>query len=210
VVADVRQMGATEPVHPELYLPFRQVEGHAFLKPRDLVARTDVAPDTLVAAARGVVQGVDPLQPVALVRSFEAILDEASAARRLQGGILAAFAALALLLAALGTHAALAHWVAERRREIGVRLALGARPARVLAMVLGRGARLTALGIGLGLLACAAAAPLTRHLLFEVAATDAETHLGVVALLSAVALLACLLPAWQAARVDPARTLRGD
>jgi putative ABC transport system permease protein len=210
VVGDVRQMGAAEPVHAEMYLPHRQVTSHAFLRPRDLVARVDVEPLTLAAPAREVVRAVDPRQPVALLRSFEEILAEESAPRRLQGAVLAAFAALALLLAALGIHGVLAHWVAQRTREIGVRLALGAHPGAVVGTVLGRGARLTALGVGLGLLGCAAVAPLTRHLLFEVAPTDLATHLSVVALLAGVACVSCVRPAWRAARVDPVRTLRAE
>jgi putative ABC transport system permease protein len=210
VVADVRQMGVAEPVQAEVYLPQRQVTSHGFLRPRDLVLRVEVDPRTLLEGVREVVHGVDPLQPVALVRTYAEILNEASAARQVQGGLLAAFAVLALLLAALGIYGVLAHWVAQRTREIGVRLALGARPQAVVAAVLLQGARLTGLGIGLGWLACAAVAPVVRHLLFGVTPADARTHLSVVALLAFVALAACLGPARRAARVDPAESLRAE
>jgi predicted permease len=210
VVGDVRQMGASEPVEAEIYLPQRQVPSHPVLRPRDLVLRVAVDPLTLVAPVREVVHRVDPLQPVALMRTYAEILDEASAGRRVQGAVLAALASLSLLLAALGVYGVLAHWVTQRRREIGVRLALGAHPRAVLGAVLGHGARLTALGIGLGLLGCAAVAPVVRHLLFEVSPADPGTHLSVIALLALVAFAACLGPAWRAARVDPAESLRAD
>ena len=210
VVADVRQMGAAEPVQPEMYLPYRQVAGHAFLRPRDLVVRAEVEPALLAAGLRGAVRDVDPAQPVALIRTMDEILGEASAAPRLQGAILTAFAGLATLLAALGTHGVIAHWVARSTREIGVRMALGARPAGILAAVLRRGARVTALGVAIGLLGCLAVAPMVRHLLFGVLATDPVTYAGVAAALAGVALASGLFPALRAARIAPVRALRHD
>jgi ABC-type antimicrobial peptide transport system permease subunit len=117
---------------------------------------------------------------------------------------------LSLLLAALGIYGVVAYTVSQRRRETGVRFALGADRRDVLGLVLGEGLRRTALGIAIGLLAALAASRALRGMLYGVSATDPSTYAAVAALLLLVTLLACLLPAWRAARVDPIAALRND
>jgi predicted permease len=214
VVADVRQMGADAPVKPELYVPYRQAAPHwpkppySFFTPRDLVVRTSVDPQSLVAAVRGAIREVDPYQPVSGVRTMDEVLGVETAQRRTGMILLTAFASLALLLAALGIYGVLAFFVVQHTREIGVRLALGARPADVLRLVVGRGMKLTLLGVGLGLAASFAVARLLTSLLYGVSPGDPATYILVAVLLACVALLACLIPARRATKVDPMVALR--
>ena len=208
VVRDIRQMGIEAPAKPEFYLPYRQVNYQQWFAPAHLVVRTSVEPTSLVAAVRREVYAVDPEQPVANVQTMEEILGEESAQRRTGMLLLATFAGLALLLAALGIYGVLSFFVAQHTQEIGVRLALGARPRAIIALVLGKGMRLALAGLGLGL---AGALPLTRLIegqLFGVSASDPLTYAGLALLLAAVALLACYLPARRATKVDPMVALR--
>ncbi len=208
VVADVRQMGVDAAVRAEMYLPYRQTKTHAFFAPRDLVIRAAAEPLNLVPAVRQAIYEVDPQQPISLVRSMDQVLGEETAPRRLGTTLLATFAVLALLLAALGIFGVLSYLVAQQTPEIGVRMALGARPRDILALVLGKGLRLALAGVGVGLLVALALTRLMRSLLFEVSAMDPVTFIVATVLLPAVALLACLVPARRAARVDPLEALR--
>ena len=124
--------------------------------------------------------------------------------------LVAAFAAVALFLAALGIYGVLSYSVSQRTREIGVRMALGARAGSVIALVVGQGLRLAALGAALGLVGALVLSRALRSFLYEVSASDPVTYLGVAAVLLAVGLLACLLPARRAARIDPLIALRYD
>jgi putative ABC transport system permease protein len=132
------------------------------------------------------------------------------APRRFSLELIAGFAGLALLMALVGIYGVVSYAVAQRTREIGVRIALGARVNDIVAMVVGEGVRRTALGIAAGLLGALAASRAVRSLLFGVTPTDPATYAGVVALLLAVTIAACLVPAWRAARVDPLTALRWD
>jgi predicted permease len=214
VVSDVRQMGADAPVKPEMYIPYRQAAPYwpkapySFFTPRDLVVRTSTDPRSLVAAVRGVVHEVDAYQPVSGVRTMDEVLGVETAQRRLGMILLTAFAALALLLAALGIYGVLAFFVVQHTQEIGVRLALGARPADVLRLVVGRGMRLALVGVVIGLAASFGLARLLASLLYEVSPGDPATYALVAVLLACVALLACLVPARRATKVDPMVALR--
>jgi putative ABC transport system permease protein len=214
VVADVRQMGADVPVKAEMYVPYRQAAPYwskapySFFTPRDLVVRTSGDPQSLVAAVRGVVREVDPYQPISGVRTMDEVLGVETAQRRLGMILLTAFAALALLLAALGIYGVLAFFVVQHTQEIGVRLALGARPADVLRLVVGRGMRLALIGVGVGLAASFGLARLLASLLYGVSPGDPATYALVAVLLACVALLACLVPARRATKVDPMVALR--
>ncbi len=208
VVGDVRQMGVDAAVKAEMYLPCRQIKTHSFFAPRDLVIRAAVEPLSLVPAVRQAIHEVDPDQPVSLIRTMDQVLDEETASRRLGTTLLTTFATLALLLTALGIFGVLSYFVTQQTPEIGVRMALGARPRDVVALVAGKGLRLALAGLGAGLAAAAALTRLMTSLLFEVSAVDPVTFVAVSGLLAAVALVACLVPARRATRVDPMVALR--
>lgn len=208
VVADVRQMGMTVPVKAEMYLPFRQVVGFNFYKPRDLVIRTAGDPMRLVPAVRREVHAVDPDQPVSNIATLNEQLDNGTQSRRVGMILLASFAALSLFLAVIGIYAVLAFFVTQHRPEIGVRLALGAQRSDILGLVLKKGMRLTLIGVAIGLAGAFALTRLMASLLFEVSATDPVTFAGIALILTAVALLACFVPARRATKVDPLVALR--
>ena len=213
VVEDVRQMASDEPVKAEMYVPYRQAvvywkAGNNWFAPRDLVVRTSVEPKSLAPAVREAVKEVDPYQPVSGVLTLEEVLRLDTAQRRVGMILLAAFAGLALLLAALGIYGVLAFFVVQHTPEIGVRMALGASPGDMLRMVVGRGMRLALAGVGVGLAAAFALTRLIESQLFGVSASDPLTFAGLALLLAAVALLACLIPARRATKVDPMVALR--
>ncbi len=208
VVADVRQMGADAPVKAEMYVPYRQKQPFAFYAPRDLVVRTAVEPTSLVAAVRQAVHEVDPVQPLANIRTFSEVLGRETAQQRVGMILLTAFAGLALLLAALGIYGVLAYFVVQHTPEIGVRMALGAQRGDVLRLVIGKGMGLALIGIGAGLLGAFALTRLMKSLLFEVQATDPWTFGLLALLLTLVALVACYIPARRATKVDPMIALR--
>ncbi|MGB7923251.1 MAG: ABC transporter permease [Pyrinomonadaceae bacterium] len=208
VVSDVRQMGADAPVKAEMYVPYRQASWNSFYAPRDLVLRTSVAPSSLVPAVRQAIYEVDPYQPLSGIRTMDEVLGRETAQRRLGMILLVAFAALALLLAALGIYGVLSYFVVQHTPEIGVRMALGAQPGDVLRLVIMRGMRLALAGVAIGLGGAFALTRLMKSLLFEVNATDPLTFGLIALLLTLVALLACLVPARRATKVDPIIALR--
>ncbi|HLM58558.1 MAG TPA: ABC transporter permease [Pyrinomonadaceae bacterium] len=210
VAADVRQMGADAPVKAEMYLAYRQAAPHHFFAPRDLVVRAKAAPSDLVPGVRRAVHEVDPQQPLSSVRTLDEVLGRETAQRHTGMMLLTAFAALALLLAALGIYGVLSYFVVQHTREIGVRMALGARAGDVLRLVVGKGMALTLAGVGLGLVGALGLTRLMRSLLFEVKATDPLTFAALALLLTLVALVACLVPARRAMKIDPMEALRHE
>jgi len=201
-------MGIDVPVKSEMYLPYGQVPLYDFYAPRDLVLRTNGDPMSLTGAVRQAVRAVDPDQPISNVQTMAEVLGTETSQRRLGMILLTAFAVLALLLASLGIYGVLAYFVAQHRNEIGVRLALGASPAKILLFVLQKGMKLTLLGVAIGLAASFALTRLMTSLLFGVNAVDPLTFAAVPVLLAVVAFLACWIPARRAARVDPVVALR--
>jgi putative ABC transport system permease protein len=208
IVADVRQMGLDAPVKAEMYLPFQQVTNHPWFQPRDLAIRTVGDTAGLVNAVRQVIREVDPDQPISNIATMSELLGEEAAQRRLGMLMLAAFSALALLLASIGIYGVLAYFVTQHTNEIGVRLALGATQRNILVMIVRRGMALTGLGVAIGLAAAFAMTRLMSSLLFEVKAVDPLTFVLVPILLTVVALLASFIPAWRAMKVDPLVALR--
>jgi putative ABC transport system permease protein len=211
IVADVRQMGADAPVKAEMYVPYRQVSYsvlYPIYAPRDLVIRTTTEPSSLVPAVRQAVREVDPYQPLSSIRTMDEVLDRVTAQRRVGMILLTAFAAVALLLAALGIYGVLSFFVVQHTPEIGLRMALGAQTRDVLRLVVGQGMMLTGLGIVVGLLASLLLARVMTSLLYNVTATDPLTFTCVAVLLTMIALLACYIPARRAAKVDPMIALR--
>ena len=206
VAGDVRQATLTDPPMPELYTSHRANSGQEMA----MVVRTAEDPERLGSAVTAAIRQVDPEQPVFGVMSMDRVIDNASAERRVSMVLLLLFAAIALLLSALGIYGVMAYTTSQRRQEIGIRMALGAQGGDVLRMVVGQGMRLVALGLGLGL---AGAWLLSRALagqLYGITAQDPLTYASVAVLLGAVALAASWLPARRATRVDPMLSLRSE
>jgi predicted permease len=212
VVADVRVRGLERSSEPQVYLPHRQVPDGAlnFYFPKELVVRSGGATGPLLAAVREVLGQEAPGVPVARVRTLEDVVEAGTASRRLQLRVLAAFAALALALATLGLHGLLAFSVASRRPEIGLRMALGARRADVVRMVLGRAAGLGAAGGIVGLAAAWGAGRAIEALLAGAPAMDTLVFGSAFVLVVVAALSGSLGPALRAVRVDPTEAMRAE
>lgn len=193
---------------PGAYVTYTQL-GNAWI-PDQLVVRAAGDPTALVGPIREIVAAVDPDQPIAAVRTMDEIIDVSVVGRRQQMTLLAAFAGVALLLASIGLYGVLSYGVTRRRREIGVRLALGATPPAVVRMVVRHGFVLTAVGLTIGIAAAWAVTRAMNTMLYGVAATDLTTFAGVLVVLSAVAFGACAVPALRAARLDPMHVLRQE
>ena len=204
VVGDVRDRTLDAEPEPMLYLPYAQVP----VPTVTLVLRADGGPERFAAAVRGIIWAIDPNLPVPEVTPLASNREALAAGPRFRALLLACFAGVALLLAALGVYGVMAFAVAQRTREIGVRMALGARPAAVAREVLARGLALTAVGVGIGLAASVALGRLAESLLYETSPSDAPTLAAVALLVAATALVATWLPSRRATRVDPVQTLR--
>jgi len=212
VVGDVMVRGLERTSEPQVYLPAAQVPDSSiiFYAPKDLVVRSTVDRASLVAAIRDIVRRVDPEQPVSHVRGMEEIVAEETASRTVQVRLLGALAALALLLAGVGIHGLLSYTVSTRARELGVRIALGARQGDILGMVLGQGLRLAAVGVLLGLVLSYAAAKGMSALLADVGPADGATLAAVGGLCLAMAAAGCFFPALRAVRTDPITAIRAE
>jgi putative ABC transport system permease protein len=174
----------------------------------NLVVRTTGDPLSIVGAVRNEVRRIDPEQPIAAVKPMTDWVDSSVAQPRYRTTLFALFAALAMILAATGIYGVMSYTVAQRTHEIGVRMALGADRADVLKLVVGQGMVLTLIGVALGLLAAFALTRVMASLLFGVTTTDPVTFAVVAALLTAVAFVACFVPARRATKVDPLIALR--
>jgi putative ABC transport system permease protein len=188
------------------YFPFLQFPfgGMTF------TVRTTLDPEQLVASVRRQTQAVDPNQPIYEIRTLEQLRAESMAPERLNLTLLAVFAAVALVLALVGIYGVISWSVTQQTREIGVRMALGAQTGAVLRLVVGRGMILVGIGIALGLVGALLLTRLMAALLFEVSSTDPITFVSITLLLAGVALLACLVPARRATKVDPMVVLKCD
>jgi putative ABC transport system permease protein len=206
VVADVHDHGPATPVRPTLYL----AHGQWPVDFMTIVAKGRGEPSALVEPMRSVLQNLDPDVPMFAVRSMPQIVSNAVAQPRLYMVLIVCFATTAMLLAAIGLYGVLAYAVGQRRREIGIRLALGARRGEVLRMVMSQAGRLVVVGVAIGLVAAVLASRLLRAQLFEVAPTDTTTYVLVAIVLIAVSLLASWIPARRASRIDPMTALRQD
>jgi len=210
VAGDVKVRGLERSSEPQMYLPAAQIEDEAPAQfdPKDLVIRHSGPNGPLVDAVRRIVHAVDADQPVSDARSMEAVLDGETASRRAQLAVLAVLAVVAVLLSAIGIYGLLAYTVAQRSREIGVRLALGAEPSRVGRMIFADGVRLAVLGIVPGVLAAYAAGRGMSVLLFGVAPGDPITFVTAVAVVLAISCLGSIVPALRAVRVAPMSVLK--
>jgi predicted permease len=215
VAKDVKQGGVDKKTGTELYTLIDQramlpapVSGAPTTL--NIVLRTTLPPASLRTAIEGIVREADPSVPIVRLRDMNGVFEESIRRPRLLAQLLGGFAGLALLLAAIGTYGVLSYMVAERRREIGIRMALGAGQGSVLAQIMKQGLMLTTVGIVSGLAGAFALNRLIASLLFGVQPTDTRTMVGVVATITLVAAAACWLPAWRASRVDPNVVLRDD
>jgi putative ABC transport system permease protein len=206
VVGDTKQRTLGEEREPRMYVPVLQDP----INFSNVVARTVGDPIALVPAVRSAIWHVDPEQPVWGVTSMEQLLARSTWQARFTTLLTGGFAALALLLAAIGVYGVMSYAVVQRTREVGIRLAVGASPSQAVTLVLGRGIRMTVAATVLGLAGALAATRLLKGQLFGVAPGDPTTFAVAPAVLVLVALLACWLPARRAARVDPVVALRAE
>jgi putative ABC transport system permease protein len=204
VVADVKRQAMDASTTSEIYVPHAQTPVSAMA----LVIRSTSDPATLAAAVRLRVAEVDKEQPIFNVQTMRQVVSNSLSGRRMSTILLAAFAGCAMLLASIGIYGVVSYWVAQRTREIGLRSALGARPSDILRLVLGHGMLLAAVGTAIGLLASLVLTRFLSTLLFGVSNHDATTIASAAAALIGMALLACYIPAWRAANVDPLLALR--
>ena len=176
----------------------------------NIVLRSALPLATLQPAIAAAVREADPSLPIIRLRPMDEVVSDSLRRPRMLMHLFGGFAALALLLAAIGTYGVLSYLVTERRREIGIRMALGAKRETVLRSVLGYGLKLTAIGLAAGLAGALALTRLMETLLFEVRPTDPATLASVAAVITFVAIIACLVPALRATRVDPIAALREE
>jgi len=206
VVGDVRHVSLDARPEPELYRPHAQTPMGAVT----LALRTSGDPLAVAGLARQAVNAIDTDVPISDVRSMEQVMSESVARPRLIMSLLLVFAGVGVILGAVGVYGVIAYAVGERRREIGVRIALGAEPGRVAGAVLVQGMRYAAVGVAIGLAGSLAVTRVMRTLVFGVSTTDPLTFVGLSLFLVTVAALASYLPARQAARTDPMVALRAD
>ena len=205
VVGSVRQMALDAPDTPQVYLPREQFVDAGMV----LVVRS-ANPERLASPVRAAIAAVDADQPVVHVATMQQILLGSAAPRRFAAGLLAAFAALASLLAAVGILGVLSGVVGQRRREIGIRVALGASRQRIVALISTQTLRLTLAGVAAGLFGALLLAPAIASQLYRVSAFDPLTLAAAAALIVAVALVSSIAPTRRAVRVDPVATLRAE
>ena len=207
VVEDTKNAGMDKPAGPELYFQVRQV--NQFLGPNiNFVVRAANDSPALESSIRNAVRELDPSLPVYNLWSMEEVVSKSMVQPRFLALLLATFSGIAMFLAAIGIYGVMAYTVAQRTQEIGVRMALGARPLHVLRLVFQQSMGMLLIGVVIGLAGAFALTRLMRTMLFEITATDPLTYVSVIGLLTLVALLACYIPARRAAKVDPLIALR--
>jgi ABC-type antimicrobial peptide transport system permease subunit len=206
VVGNVRHTGITTDPEPAIYVPFQQMPSNGMW----VMIHTSGDPTTLAQPVTAAVHAINPLQPVAEMRPLSSVPAAALARPRLVMLLLTGFAAAALFLAALGIYGTISYSVAQRAREMGIRMALGARGRDVVALVVREGMVMVAGGLAAGVVVALAGSRVMRGILAGVGATDAVTYAAVSGFLVLIALLACWIPARRAGGVDPIVSLKND
>jgi predicted permease len=204
VVGNVRARALDADLEPQIYFPFAQQP----LNSAAIFVRSSSAPEALVETLRNTARQIDPQIPLYRLRTLDQAVTASLARPRFTALLLVTFAVCALIIAAAGVYGVLSYIVTERKREIGIRLALGARPADILRLFVGHGTRLALLGITFGLAGALALGRTLSGLLFNTAPNDALTLAVVTSIIGIVAVLACYIPARRAARLDPVETLQ--
>jgi len=206
VIRDVKTNGLNAPPPDEIYYPMRQLGRPGMA----VVGRVDGDPASLQSALRNAVAAVDKNQPISFFATLETNISQSLGAQRIVASLTAVFAGLALVLSAVGLYSVLAYAVSQRRAEIGIRMALGAKRAQVVRLIMQSGLQLVTVGLAIGLAGAAGAARLIRTLLFNVQPLDPLVYGGVALLFLAISALACLLPSLGASRIDPLLVLRSE
>jgi predicted permease len=210
VAGNIRVRGLERESEPQVYIPAAQGGPYAGYYPRELVVRSSVPPASLTPAIRGIVARIDPQVPIATVRTLREVVDGETAPRRVQVSVIAAFAALAFLLAAIGLHGLLAFNVSSRTREIGVRVALGARRQTIVGMIVRHAAGLAIAGVAAGAVLAFVAGHAMQALLAGVSPDDPLTFAGAVVLSVVMTFGGTFLPTIRALRVDPIAVIRSE
>jgi len=204
VVGDVKETALAEEANPAIYWPHPR-EAYQFM---NFVLRAAIDPATLSAAAVKEIHALDPDQPVADIRTLDQVVAKSIARPRFNALLLAIFAGVALVLASVGIYGVMNYSATQRTQEIGIRMALGAKPGDILRLVVGHGMKLTLAGIVIGVVASLALTRVMATLLFGITATDLPTFVAVSAILTTVALIANYIPARRATRLNPVIALR--
>ena len=212
VVGDIRVRGLEQPSEPQVYLSYKQVPDGSIISyvPKDLVVRSSSAVAVLVPPLRAIIQRVDPGQPISNVRTLAEIVDGDTASRSVQARVLGAFAAIAILLAGVGIHGLLSFSISQRAHEIGVRIALGARPIHIVSLVMGRSALLAVGGVVPGIALAYAGGRAMESLLAGLRPDDAVTFGAAVGVSVMMTLAGSLGPTLRALRVDPMSAIRAE
>jgi putative ABC transport system permease protein len=192
----------------EMYLPYRQADALLPVFQMSVVLRTAADPLTQASALRSALAEIDPNQPLVKVRSMEENMSASVAQPRFRTWLIGIFAALALLLAAVGVYGVMSYTVTQRTSEIGIRVTLGAQSTDVFRSIVGEGARIALFGVAAGLIAAIALTRLLRTFLYGISSSDPATFLAVAFLLTLISVAACYFPARRATRVDPIVALR--
>jgi putative ABC transport system permease protein len=206
VVGDTKTTDLTTPADPVVYAAFDQQPAN----PITFIVRSAADPSTVLAAAKQAVAEADPLLPVYDARPFAASVLESVSRPQLYAGVVGAFAVVALVLAVLGIYGVVAYTVRDRRRELGIRMALGAREGQVIGLVVSQGVRLAVIGLAIGFAGALLGGRLLSAMLFGVSADDLTTYEIVFVALMAVSVMAAWLPARRAATIDPVIAMRPE
>src|SRR6185503_18176383 len=214
VVSSIREKGLAKAIEPTVYVPMPLISDEMTIAMNrwfltTLLVRTS-GPTDLDAQLKNAVREVDPQIPVATIRPMTEVVSASVASQRFVVWLMGIFATLALSLTIVGLYGLLSYQVGRRTHEIGIRMALGARPRDVMKIIVGQGSLLTVIGICLGIAGALAATRIIENLLFGVSATDPSTYIGVTLLLLVLALVDCYLPARRAMKIDPVTALRHE